>query len=82
MEILYAILIILAVFIVITLIRAAFYVPKKNGYEPLPKENVDTERVAKHLSGAIQIPTVSYPDHDLVDWAQFEKFHKYLEDSY
>lgn len=82
MEILYAILIILAAFIVITLIRAAFYVPKKNGYEPLPKENVDTERVAKHLSGAIQIPTVSYPDHDLVDWSQFEKFHKYLEDSY
>ncbi len=82
MEILYAILIVLAVFIVITLVRAIFYVPKTKKYEPLESENVDVERVAKHLSEAIQIPTVSYPDHDLVDWSQFKKFHKFLEEAY
>ena len=62
LKILYGILIALGIFIVITLIRAIFFVPKKRETKPLEKENVDVERVAKHLSGAIQIPTVSYPE--------------------
>ena len=82
LKILYGILIALGIFIVITLIRAIFFVPKKRETKPLEKENVDVERVAKHLSGAIQIPTVSYPEKDKVDWSQFEKFHKFLEESY
>ena len=57
LKILYGILIALGIFIVITLIRAIFFVPKKRETKPLEKENVDVERVAKHLSGAIQIPT-------------------------
>ena len=76
LKILYGILIALGIFIVITLIRAIFFVPKKRETKPLEKENVDVERAAKHLSGAIQIPTVSYPEKDKVDWSQFEKFHK------
>ena len=51
-------------------------------YSPVIREAyADVERVAKHLSGAIQIPTVSYPEKDKVDWSQFEKFHKFLEES-
>ena len=80
-KILYGILIALGIFIVITLIRAVFFVPKKRETKPLEDEHVDVERVAKHLSGAIQIPTVSYPENEKIDWSQFEKFHKYLEDS-
>ena len=82
MMIVYVLLILLAIFIVATLIRAIFFVPKTKSYEPLEKENVDVDRVAKHLSEAIQIPTVSYPDHDMVDWTQFDKFHKFLEEAY
>lgn len=52
LKILYGILIALGIFIVITLIRAIFFVPKKRETKPLEKENVDVERVAKHLSGA------------------------------
>ena len=81
-KILYGILIALGIFIVITLIRAVFFLPKKRETKPLEDEHVDVERVAKHLSGAIQIPTVSYPENEKIDWSQFEKFHKYLEDSY
>lgn len=82
LKILYGILIALGIFIVITLIRAIFFVPKKRETKPLEKENVDVERAAKHLSGAIQIPTISYSDKNRVDWSQFEKFHKFLEESY
>lgn len=81
-KILYGILIALGIFIVITLIRAVFFLPKKRETKPLEDEHVDVERVAKHLSGAIQIPTISYPENEKIDWSQFEKFHKYLEDSY
>jgi len=76
------ILIILAAFIVLTLIRAVFFVPKKKDYGKPSPENVDAERAVKHLSEAIKIPTISYPEHDLVDWSQFEKFHDFLEQAY
>ena len=61
MKILYGILIALAVFIVITLVRAIFFVPKKKEYAPLEKENVDVERYRKNLSEAIKIKTISSP---------------------
>ena len=80
--VLWAILGLLALFILITLVRAAFFVPKKRAYEPLPEERVDRDRVMKHLSEAIRIPTVSYPDPADVDWAQFERFHAFLKESY
>lgn len=80
--VLFAILGLLAAFLVITLIRAAFFVPNKRTYEPLSEEAVDHDRVMKHLTRAIQIPTVSYPDPADVDWAQFERFHAFLKESY
>ncbi len=75
-------LILLAAFIGITLIRAIFFVPKKKDYGKPTPEKVDADRAVKNLSEAIKIPTISYPDHDLVDWSQFEKFHDFLEQSY
>lgn len=80
--VLFVILGILAAFLVITLIRAAFFVPKKRTYEPLPDEKVDHDRVMRNLSQAIRIPTVSYPDPNDVDWAQFERFHAFLKEAY
>ena len=80
--VLYTILGLLAAFLVLTLIRAALFTPKKQAYDPLPEEAVDQGRLTRHLSEAIRIPTVSYPDQKDVDWAQFERFHAFLRESY
>ncbi|NMP37904.1 MAG: M20/M25/M40 family metallo-hydrolase [Clostridiales bacterium] len=69
-------------FILITLIRAVFFTPKKKEAAALEPEQVDVKRYEEHLSQAIQIPTISYPDPKDVDWTQFEKFHAFLEKSY
>lgn len=78
----YAVLALFAAFLVITAIRAIFFTPKKKEYPALEPEKVDAKRAAEHLSGAIQIKTVSNPDKSLVDWNEFEKFHRFLEESY
>ncbi len=65
-----------------TAIKAIFYVNKRKDYGKQTPEKVDLDRACRHLSQAIQIPTVSYPDKSLVDWSQFERFHKFLETEY
>ena len=77
--ILYAVIAIVVLAIVGTMIKAAFWKTPVPTVEPMPEEKVDFERAQKHLSGAIQIKTISYPDPDDVDWAEFRKFHDYLE---
>jgi len=77
-----AILILLAVFIGITLVRAIFFVPKKKDYGRPAPENVDRARAEKHLAEAIQIKTISYPEDELVDWQEFERFHAFLDEAY
>ncbi len=72
-------LIILAAFIIITMIRAAFFKIERPDVEPMPDERVDAERVQRHLTEAIQIKTISNVDESKVDWGEFERFHSYLE---
>ena len=50
--------------------------------DTMQKENVDSARVQKHLSQAIQIKTISNPDDDKVDWSEFNKFHEFLKNEY
>lgn len=64
------------------LIRPLFFVPKKEEYAPLEKENVNVDRYRKHLSEAIKIETVSYADQELIDWGEFEKFRNFLKEAY
>ena len=78
----WAILGALGLFIVVTLIRAAFWKPKKIEIEPLPDEPVNEARAAAHLSGAIQIPTIANDGDVGTDWSQFERFHAFLDESY
>lgn len=82
MKILSIILILLAAFIVITLIRAIFFVPKKKDWGQMTPENIDLPRAEKHLSDAIKIETISNLDDDLVDWSKFEEFHAFLDEAY
>lgn len=83
MTVLWIVLAIIALAIVITLIKAAFWVDKpaetkKDGQT----ENVDIDRYCKNLSDAIKIKTISNYDRELVDWNEFDKFHKFLEERY
>ncbi len=43
---------------------------------------MDSVKALLHLSQAISIPTISNLDESLTDWEQFEKFHKFLEETY
>ena len=65
-----------------TAVKAAKFVPEKVDYGTASVENVNEQRVAENLSKAISIPTVSYPEKEKVDFSQFEKFHKFLEEAY
>ena len=55
MKVLYVILILLALFIVLTLIRAIFFKAKPVKREVFEKENVNSKRVEEHLCDAIRI---------------------------
>ena len=78
----WAILGLLGLFILITLIRAAFWKAKAPDLEPLPDEAIDEARAAANLSKAIQIPTIANDEDIGTDWAQFRRFHAFLDESY
>lgn len=82
MKVFIGILIFLAVITVITLVRAIFWVPKKKTYEPFEDEKVQLNEYRRNLSDAIKFKTVSQPDPKDVDWNEFEKFHKFLEERF
>lgn len=82
MKIFLIILGIIVLLIALTAIKAALYKAKPTKIEPMQKEIVDSARVQKHLSQAIQIKTISNPDDDKVDWSEFDKFHEFLKDEY
>ena len=65
-----------------TAVKAALYVPKKKDFGEPTEEKVDAKRAQEHLSKAISIPTISYPDKADVDFTQFEKFHAFLEEAF
>lgn len=66
----------------INAVRAAKFVPEKVDYGPQTPENVDEQRALEHLSKAISIPTISYPDKSKVDFSQFDKFHDFLDEAF
>lgn len=63
-------------------VHAAVFKPKKSVIAPLSKEGVNVDRYRENLSKAIQIKTISNRDTSLVDWNEFEKFHKFLDEAY
>lgn len=65
-----------------TAVKAALYVPEKKDYGKPTEEKVDAKRAQDHLSKAISIPTISYPEKEKVDFSQFEKFHQFLEEAF
>ncbi|MDR3345405.1 MAG: M20/M25/M40 family metallo-hydrolase [Oscillospiraceae bacterium] len=78
----YGVLAIIGVFVIVTIIRAGFFTQKKTEYPPLADEAVDEARVLESLAQAIQIPTVSYPEHERVNWDEFARFRDFLTTRY
>ena len=69
MEILWIILGLLGLFIVVTLIRAAFFKESKKENVALEPEMVNMDKYCQDLSDAIKIKTISNYDRELVDRA-------------
>ena len=63
-------------------VHTALYKPEKTPAIELQPERCNEERACEHISKALQIPTISNPDKNLVDWSQFERFHRFLEEAY
>ena len=63
-------------------VHAALYKPEKRELAPLPEEAFNVERYRKNLSKAVQFKTISYRETERVDWKEFEKFHKFLDEAY
>lgn len=82
MWILWLVLGIAALFLVITLIRAAFFKSKKIKREVFEDELVHAERAQKNLSKAIRIKTISHEDDSLTDWGEFDRFHAFLREAF
>ncbi len=82
MTILYLCLTLLAVFILVTLIRAGFFKAPSVKGEVFPEEQVNEKRAADNLSAAIKIRTISHEDESLTDWNEFERFHDFLRKAY
>ena len=63
-------------------VHAAMYKPKKTELTPLPAEEFNVQRYRENLRKAIQFKTISNRITERVDWNEFEKFHKFLEEAY
>ena len=68
----------------VSMVRAATTYKAKpvSDGQKLEAEKVDVDRYIKHLSQAIQIPTIANRDESLVDWSKFDEFHSFLESAY
>ena len=63
-------------------VRAATFVPEKVDYGKASEEYVDVDKAMAHLSTALSIPTISYPEQEKIDFSQFDKFHDFLDESF
>ena len=65
-----------------TAVKAAKFTPKKIEPAKIEKKAIDSNKVAEHLSKAIQCKTISMPYDEGVDWGEFEKLQKLLDETY
>ena len=71
-----------ALLVVIMFLRALMFNPGRRQKVEGTEVELQSKDIAKHLSGAIKFKTVSNPDADKTDWAEFEKFRNYLVKTY
>lgn len=66
----------------VNLVKAAKFKPEKIEPATIDKKAVDENKVAEHLSKAIQCKTISMPYDEGVEWGEFEKLQKLLDETY
>lgn len=74
--------IIVLVFIIILIVKALTVSSKQVEVKETIPYKIDIMTVAKHLSEAIQIPTISNHDSSKTDTKPFEQFHTFLAKTY
>jgi carboxypeptidase PM20D1 len=77
-----ALLAVLIVIIGIMIVKTISFTSKQVEAEPADEFSVDAKKVVRHLSDAIQIPTISFENEAQFKGTEFLKFHKYLERTY
>lgn len=82
MTALYIILIIIAVFLLTVIIRAALFKPKETNVKILEEEEFDREKAVFALGELVKCKTVSYREKELEDDAEFEKLINLLPTLY
>jgi carboxypeptidase PM20D1 len=70
------------VIIVIMIVRTIYFTSKQVKADPADDFTVNTKNAVRNLSGAIQIPTISFENEADFKGAEFFRFHKYLEQTY
>lgn len=79
MIILYILLSVLVILLAVITARAMAFKPQKPLQQQAAPIEVDVDRAAKSLSGALKIKTVSNEDYSRTDFGRFDAFLKYLE---
>lgn len=65
-----------------TAVKAINFKPKAVEPAKIETADIDIDKVAEHISRAIQCKTISMPNDEGVNWAEFEKFHALLDEMY
>ncbi len=79
---LYIVLAWLVAIIVFILLKAASMKPEEIKTGKTRDIDIDTDRAIKSLSEAIKCKTISHPNPDDVDWAEFEKLSWHIQKAY
>lgn len=82
MIVLYILLVLVALFVAVILVRTLQFRPKTTGEEVYEQETFDGDKVLTNLQALVRCKTVSYRDHSLEDEAEFEKLIGLLPDLY
>lgn len=63
-------------------VHAAMYKAKKTPAPAFEEEKVNVDRYKENLSKAITFKTISRRNSEETDWAEFERFHQFLDEAY
>lgn len=77
-----ALILVVLILLTIVLIRTMNFKSKKFTVEDPEEIYFDLQKALSNLSNAIKIKTISNSDYNKTKWEEFEKLHKYLENTY
>lgn len=63
-------------------VRAYKFKPQEETGAVIEDYPVDVDAVAAHLTSAIQYKTISHQNDQGVDWNEFDRFHKFLDETF